>query len=253
MPDAGPLLEIRDLSVLRAGAVVVRDLSLTLHRGEVLGLLGANGAGKSSTADAVTGFARVRSGRVRFDGADITNAPPHKIARRGLLHVTQDRDLFPGMSVDENLLLGHRVSSNGESAEEALAEVADLFPKVRSLRDQAAGSLSGGEQQMVAIARALVGRPKALILDEPSSGLAPIVVAEIGEFLKRLAGSGLPIVLIEQNVEIALGLCSRIVVLRGGRKVFDDAPAALGANAREALADLYIGETGKREAVHDAG
>jgi branched-chain amino acid transport system ATP-binding protein len=253
MPENGALLEARGITVLRAGAVVVRELDLSVAAGDVVALLGANGAGKSSTADAMTGFARVRGGRITFDGADVTNAAPHKVARRGLLHVTQDRDLFPGMSVRENLLLGHRIAAHEQGPDEAFAEVVRLFPKLEQLAGQAAGSLSGGEQQMAAIARALIGKPKALILDEPSAGLAPIVVAEIGEFLQRLAGSGLTIVLIEQNVDVALQLCSRFVVLRAGRKVFDDDKAALGENPREALAELYMGAAAPERSGHAVG
>lgn len=253
MPSARPLLEARGITVLRAGAIVVRDLDLTVEPGDVVALLGANGAGKSSTADAMTGFARVRGGRVTFDGTDITNAAPHKVARRGLLHVTQERDLFSGMSVRENLLLGHRLSANGRGPEEALAEVTRLFPKLQQLEHQSVRSLSGGEQQMLAIARALIGKPKALILDEPSAGLAPLVVAEIGEFLHGLAGSGLTIVLIEQNVDIALKLCSRFVVLRAGRKVFDGDRAGLGDNPRDALTELYMGATAPERSGHAVG
>jgi len=238
MGEAEAILQVSGLTAARGGAVVLRDLAMTVHRGDILGLLGPNGAGKSTTVDAICGFVPKRGGRVIFDGGDISRMPAHRVARLGLVQVSQNRDLFGAMSVADNLELGLRLANGSGSS--GLDEVRRLFPKLSALWSQKASSLSGGEQQMVALARALAGRPKLLMLDEPSSGLAPKIVQEIGEFLRSLVTTGLTIVLVEQNVSIALGLCTRYVVLRAGRKVFDGDRAGLGADPRRFLAQMYI-------------
>lgn len=234
------ILWVQDLAAARAGAVIVRNFSLKVKRNEVVALLGPNGAGKSTVVDAICGFADKVAGKVYLEGEDITRLPPHEIAYRGLIQVSQYRDLFPGMSVAENLLMGLEALKKRHDESRSVAEVTELFPVLKERWEQRAESLSGGEQQMLAIARALLGRPRVLLLDEPSSGLAPLIVQEIGEFLRNLTKKGLTIVLVEQNVGIALEICSRFVVLRQGRILFDDTRAALGDNPRDFLSEAYI-------------
>jgi len=235
-----PILDVHGLSALRSAAVVVRDVDLTIGEGEVVALLGTNGAGKSTTVDAICGLARKHGGEVRFLGQDITKASPHRIARLGLLQVSQDRDLFPRMTVGENVVMGFEALVARGDAKRETEDVIALFPRLRERWEQRASSLSGGEQKMLAIARALVGRPRLLLLDEPSSGLAPIMVEQVGDALRTLAQTGLTILLVEQNIGLALEVCDRFIVLRGGNKVYDQPKAALGADSRAALAALYL-------------
>lgn len=238
---SGPaVLDVHGLSALRSAAVVVRDVDLTIAEGEVVALLGTNGAGKSTTVDAICGFARKQGGEVRFCGRDITKAAPYRIARLGLLQVSQDRDLFPRMSVAENVTMGSEALVARGGVDRGTEDVIALFPRLRERWEQRASSLSGGEQKMLAIARALVGRPRLLLLDEPSSGLAPIMVEQVGDALRTLARTGLTILLVEQNIGLALEVCDRFVVLRGGSKVYDQPRAALGVDPRAALAALYL-------------
>lgn len=234
------MLEVHSLAALRSGAVVVRDFDLAVSEGEIVGLLGTNGAGKSTLVDAICGFAKKQHGRVAFLGTDITNAPAHRIAQLGLLQVSQDRDLFARMTVGENVLMGLHALAARPQMPRRIDDVVSLFAWLRERWDQRASSLSGGEQKMLAIARALVGRPRILLLDEPSSGLAPIMVEQVGEALHALAGMGLTILLVEQNIGLALGVCDRFVVLRAGVKVFDEPKGALGDDPRGALAALYM-------------
>src|SRR3990172_730465 len=201
---ADSVLEVRDLTAVRSGADVVRNVSFEVRPREALALLGPNGAGKSTTVDAICGFADKRAGSVRFLGEDITNAAPHDLARKGLVQVSQSQDLFTDMTVRENLLLGRRAANGRGSDTEVLEETLKVFPRLAERYAQRAGSLSGGERQMLAIARALMAQPKLLLLDEPSAGLAPMIVTHIGELLHGLAGQGLTLVLVEQNVGIAL-------------------------------------------------
>ena len=240
MGRSDPILQVSRLSASRGGALVLRDFDLVVRVGEVVALLGPNGAGKSTAVDAICGLAPKSGGSVRFERRDITRLAPHEIVRLGLIQVSQNRDLFPGMTVGENLQLGIEALPHAQQARNAIDEVVSLFPKLGERRTQKAGLLSGGEQQMLAIARALLSRPKALLLDEPSAGLAPVVLGQIGEFLRGLTRSGLTILLVEQNVAIALELCARFVVVKGGKKVFDGDRGSLGTEPRRFLAELYI-------------
>ena len=235
------LLEIDNLSAAREGITVVRDFSLTVAPGEVVGLLGANGAGKSTIVDAVSGFAKKVAGTVRLSAEDISRLPPHKIAALGVLQVSQDRELFGMLSVEENLVLGMQALSKKRRGDPGVLDtIYELFPRLRERRTQRAGSMSGGEQQMLAIGRALAGNPVLLILDEPTAGLAPAIVKEVGQFLAALRERGLSILLVEQNVGVALDLCDRIAVVRNGRKVFHDTKDALGPDPFAALGALYV-------------
>lgn len=240
MAEPHAALKVEGLAAIRGGSTVVRDFSIDIRPEEVVALLGPNGAGKSTVIDAITGFAKKSAGSIFFFGEDITGLAPYHIVKRGLIQVSQERDLFPEMSVLENLLMGLEARPGRGRQNEEMDELLQIFPVLKDRMNQMAGSLSGGEQQMLAIARALVGKPKVLLLDEPSSGLAPLIVQQIGEFLQALSSSGLTILLVEQNVNIALQLCTRFVVLKNGTTAFAGDRADLGDSPREFLAKLYI-------------
>ncbi len=232
------VLQVSGLRAAQAGSEVVSDFHLRVSQGEVVALLGPNGAGKSTVVDALCGFVEKRGGSVRLDGHDIGQLPSFRIAQLGLMQVSQTRDLFPDMSVEENLIAG--AEALGSRRAMPMDKLFEIFPRLQERLKQRAGSLSGGEQQMLAIARALVGAPRVLLLDEPSTGLAPVLVDQIVGLLRRLAGEGLTLVLVEQNVGIALDLCERFVVLKAGRIVFEGGRAELGSTPREFLAGLYL-------------
>jgi branched-chain amino acid transport system ATP-binding protein len=197
------------------GAVqVLRGVDFTVGRGEVVALLGANGSGKSTALNTISGFIRPAAGRIRLDGQDIAGRPPHWTFRRGVVQVSQARDLFPDMSVEDNLRLGAAVRGDPQAG---LPRVYALFPRLAERRRQIVRSLSGGEQQMVAIGRALVSDPVLLLLDEPSGGLAPVFVAEIGRVVEQLKAAGTTVLMVEQNVRLALAVADRFVALRDGQ------------------------------------
>ena len=235
------LLTVDRLSAVRGGAVVVRNISFSIVGGTVFGLLGANGAGKSTTVDAICGFVRKSSGHVHFAGGDITQARPEALARRGLVQVSQDRDLFPSLTVQENLILGaYAAKSRVQREAQRMAEVLAMFPRLQERIASRAGDLSGGEQQMLAIGRALMSEPVLLLLDEPMSGLAPVIVAEVEAGLRQLRAAGQSILLVEQNVDVALRLCDDLAVLRSGEMVFQGDQKQLGPEPRKELGKLYV-------------
>jgi branched-chain amino acid transport system ATP-binding protein len=209
------LLEVEDLRVHYGKIEAIRGISLTVEQGEIVTLIGANGAGKTTTLKTLSGLRRVSSGRVRFDGTDITNTPGHKRVLLGLCQAPEGRGIFPGMTVLENLEMGTYGRKNPERAAD-LDRVYQLFPRLAERRRQAGGTLSGGEQQMLAIGRALMARPTLLLLDEPSMGLAPLIVAQIFSILKEINASGTTILLVEQNATQALALSHRAYVLETG-------------------------------------
>jgi len=194
---------------------ILFGIDFTIGAGEVVALLGANGSGKSTALNTVSGFVRPWAGSIRFDGAEISALPPHEIFRRGVIQVSQTRDLFADMSVEENLRLGARVRRGDEAA--LLEDVYASFPRLSERRRQPVRLMSGGEQQMVAISRALMGRPKLLLLDEPSGGLAPAFVAEIADIMSTLRERDMTMILVEQNIRLALAVADRFLVLRDGR------------------------------------
>ena len=204
--------------------VAVREVSLEVHAGEVVALIGGNGAGKTTTLRAITGLLPLRRGRIEFEGERIDGRTSSQVVARGIAHVPEGRQLFPTMSVRENLELGARERATRAAALEA---VFALFPRLRERERQVAGTLSGGEQQMCAIGRGLMARPRLLLLDEPSLGLAPVMVRLIFENLKRINESGTTILLVEQNVARALTLSHRAYVLENGRIVLDGPREAL--------------------------
>jgi branched-chain amino acid transport system ATP-binding protein len=215
-----PVLRIEDLSVNYGGVAALRGVSLEVPAGGLVTLVGRNGAGKSTLVRAVSGMVRPAGGRVTFDGERVDGRPAYRIARRGLVHVPEGRQVLGPMSVRENLELGRVAApSPRRPLEEQLEEIYDLFPILRERAAQLAGSQSGGEQQMLALGRALMAKPKLMLLDEPSLGLAPIVVHEVFEVLKRLNEQGIAILLIEQNVKRALEAATYCYVLDQGRVV----------------------------------
>jgi branched-chain amino acid transport system ATP-binding protein len=232
------LLEVRDLSVSYGGIRALRNVSLRVEEGEIVALLGSNGAGKTTTLRAVSGLVP-HTGSVFFDGNDLRKCPPDQIVRLGLGHAPEGRRVFTRMSVRENLALGaYTVRSNSE-VEKRLAFVIATFPRLEERLSQSAGTLSGGEQQMLAIGRALMGSPRLLMLDEPSLGLAPIIVQTIFSVIKTVNERGTTILLVEQNAQQALRIANRGYVLETGEMRFEDTGSALLENP--AVAEAYLG------------
>jgi len=213
------MLEIEDLVVGYGDIGVLWKCSLRIERGEVVTLLGANGAGKTTLMRAISRIVNSTSGRIVLEGSDITKAPSQNVVHAGIAHVPEGRKLWPDMTVEENLLLGAYPRRARASSAQTLAEVYALFPRVRERRKQIAGTLSGGEQQMVAIGRGLMSKPDLLMLDEPSLGLAPIIVGELFESIRAINARGTTVLLVEQNVRGALEVASRGYVLETGRVV----------------------------------
>jgi branched-chain amino acid transport system ATP-binding protein len=219
-----PLLEVQQLSVFYFGLQVLWDVSIVINRGEIVTLLGANGAGKTTLVQSVLGLTRERKGHVFFNGAEITSLPAYDVVKRGLSLVPEKRELFPKMTVEENMELG------GFSRPENVAEVDDifaLFPILQERKRQLAGTLSGGEQQMLAIARALMAKPSMIVLDEPSLGLSPLLVTSVLDAIAKLNKEGLSILLVEQNVQHALEMSHYGYILENGRIVREGLSAEL--------------------------
>jgi branched-chain amino acid transport system ATP-binding protein len=234
------MLEVADLEV-RYGAIrAVRGISLKVGRGELVALIGANGAGKSSAVMCIAGALKAASGSVRLDGENITSAKPESIVRRGIATVPETRDVFPDLTVDENLTLGG-YTRRGDAAgfAEDRARMLALFPRLAERGGQPAGTLSGGEQQMLVIARAMMSRPKMLLLDEPSLGLAPVIVDQIFGMIAQLKAAGTTILLVEQNVAKALSVADRAYVMRLGKIAASGTAAEI--DAATDLSALYLG------------
>jgi branched-chain amino acid transport system ATP-binding protein len=218
-------------------AQVLRGIDLAVDRHEVVTLLGANGSGKSTALNTISGFIRPMDGRIRLEGEDIGGRPPHQTFRRGVVQVSQARDLFPDMSVEDNLRLGAAVRGDARGG---LARVYDLFPRLAERRRQLVRTMSGGEQQMVAVGRALMAEPRLLLLDEPSGGLAPVFVAEIGRTVERLKAAGATILMVEQNVRLALTVADRYVALRDGRVLAHGAVGELAGAHDDLVRRIYL-------------
>lgn len=212
-----PLLSIENLKVAYGPTEVLHGVTLDVNPGEIVTLIGSNGAGKTTLLKSLFGAPRAREGRIVFRGEDITEVPTHRVARRGLSLVPEGRHIFPAMSVVENLKMGLTARPNPTGVEEDLQAIFKLFPRLEERSTQRAGTLSGGEQQMLAIGRSLMAKPELLLLDEPSLGLAPLVVKAIFETLKQVASQGMTIFLVEQNANQALRLADRAYVLTNGR------------------------------------
>ncbi|MBS1419038.1 MAG: ABC transporter ATP-binding protein [Oscillospiraceae bacterium] len=209
------MLKVEDLNVCYGAIHAVKGVSFQVNRGEIVTLIGANGAGKSTTLRTVSGLLRSKSGSIKFRGENISRLPSHKIVERGLAQVPEGRRIFQQMSVQENLEMG--AYTRGAETEADLEAVYGRFPRLRERRRQTAGTLSGGEQQMLAIGRALMSRPCLLMLDEPSMGLAPILVEQIFDIIRELHQSGTTILLVEQNAQMALSVADRAYVMETGK------------------------------------
>ncbi|BDE07266.1 ABC transporter ATP-binding protein [Vulcanimicrobium alpinum] len=233
MSDGEPALEIEHLSTLRGRVQVLWDVSLRVERGETVAIVGPNGAGKTTLVGSITGLIPPKAGRVRIGGADVTGLSPERLATRGVALVPERRGIFAPLTVRENLQMGAYARRAPRAVLAAdLEGVFELFPALRRYRDTIAGSLSGGEQQMVAIGRALMAKPDLLLLDEPSLGLAPKVRAENFGALARLAERGVTIVLVEQNLRLAARICSRAYLMQRGRIVGTETADELARSAR---------------------
>jgi branched-chain amino acid transport system ATP-binding protein len=224
------LLDVQDLDVRYGVIQALHAVSLRVDPGEIVTLIGANGAGKSTTLLAVSGLLKPAAGRVYFDGTDVTEAPPHRRVAAGIVQVPEGRRVFANMSVLENLELGAYVRRDRAEIKRDLARMMDLFPILAERRSQRAGTLSGGEQQMLAMARALMARPRLLLLDEPSLGLAPLIVRKVFEIIRDINRSGTTVFLVEQNAHMALGVAHRGYVLQTGRVLLADRSDALLAH-----------------------
>jgi len=236
-----PVLELKDVHTYYGSIHALKGISIEVHEGEVVTLLGANGAGKSTTLRSINGLNRPRQGSIRFEGRDITSVPAHSIVKRGIAQSPEGRRLFPRMTVVENLEMGAFQRNDRAGIREDMDHVFELFPRLQERRDQKAGTMSGGEQQMCAIGRALMARPKLLLLDEPSLGLAPIFVERIFDIIRQINDEGTSILLVEQNALMALDAADRGYVLETGRIVLADKAEALKTN--EQVRKTYLGET----------
>jgi branched-chain amino acid transport system ATP-binding protein len=237
---AGVVLELDDVHTYYGAIHALKGVSLKVHDGEVVTLIGANGAGKSTTLRSINGVNHPRQGRITFQGKDITNAPPHEIVKMGIAQSPEGRRLFPRMSVLENLEMGAFQRTDRQNFQEDIDRVFGLFPRLAERRQQKAGTMSGGEQQMVAMGRALMARPKLLLLDEPSMGLAPIFVEKIFEIVREINAQGTPILLVEQNALMALDAANRGYVLETGRIALSGDAKELREN--EQVRKAYLGE-----------
>jgi branched-chain amino acid transport system ATP-binding protein len=236
----GHVLELRDVHTYYGAIHALKGISLEVREGEIVTLIGANGAGKSTTLRSINGLVHPREGSIRFQGRDITQENPHDVVKLGISQSPEGRKLFPRMSVHENLEMGAFQRGDRPAIREDLDRVFTLFPRLQERRHQRAGTLSGGEQQMCAIGRALMARPKLLMLDEPSMGLAPIFVEKIFEIVVEINQQGTPILLVEQNALMALDVADRGYVLETGRVALADEAKALRDN--EQVRKTYLGE-----------
>ena len=232
-------LEVRNIDVYYGDVQVIYDLSLTVNEGEVVSIIGANGAGKSTLLRTLSGLMQPKSGEIRFEDNAIHTAPPEKIVERGIVHVPEGRRLFTLMTVRDNLIVGAYNSRARNNEAEGLEYVYDLLPRLKERQKQLAVSLSGGEQQMVAIGRGLMARPKILMLDEPSLGLAPILIKDIFQTVRKVADQGTTVLLVEQDVKHSLSLSDRGYVLEHGRVAMEGPAADLLENPH--IKTAYLG------------
>ena len=234
------LLEVEDLNVYYGAIQAVKGISFNLEEGEIVTLIGANGAGKSTTLKTISGITRARSGTIRFDGKDITGRPTHSIVAEGISHVPEGRRVFGNLSVRENLLLGAYTIDDRNEVARNMERVFARFPRLKERLSQPAGTLSGGEQQMLAMGRGLMSRPRLLMLDEPSMGLSPILVQQVFDIIREINEAGTSILLVEQNAYMALSVASRAYVLETGRIVLSGEAAKMRENPKVRAA--YLGD-----------
>ena len=240
MVSGEPVLRVEDVHTFYGSIEALKGITLDVHEGEIVTLIGANGAGKSTTLRSINGLNHPRQGKIFFQGTDVTSMPPHQIVKRGISQSPEGRKLFPRMSVIENLEMGAFQRDDRGGIREDMDRVFSLFPRLAERNTQKAGTMSGGEQQMLAIGRALMARPKLLLLDEPSMGLAPIFVEKIFEIVKEINEQGTPILLVEQNALMALDTADRGYVLETGKIALADDAKKLRQN--EQVRKTYLGE-----------
>jgi branched-chain amino acid transport system ATP-binding protein len=233
------ILELDDVHTYYGNIHALKGVSLTVDKGEIVTLIGSNGAGKSTTLRTISGIAHPREGRVLSDGREIQDVPPHEIVTLGIAQAPEGRHVFARMSVFENLQMG-AFSRRGVSLDGDIARVFDLFPRLKERRSQKAGTMSGGEQQMLAIGRALMAQPTVLLLDEPSMGLSPILTEQIFKIIAEINGQGTTVLLVEQNALMALNAAHRGYVIQTGQIILADTAANLAAN--EQVRQAYLGE-----------
>ena len=234
------MLEVKDLEVYYGMIQAIKGISFEVNEEEVIALIGANGAGKTTTLHTITGLLSPKSGHVMFEGKDITKVPAHKIVSMGMAHVPEGRRVFAELSVYENLRMGAYTRKDKNEIEESLKNVYKRFPRLEERKNQMAGTLSGGEQQMLAMGRALMSKPRIILMDEPSMGLSPILVNEIFDIIRAVSESGTTVLLVEQNAKKALSIADRAYVLETGKIVLE-------GNAKDLLEDdsikkAYLGE-----------
>lgn len=233
------MLEVKDLEVYYGAIHAVKGISLRVEDGQIVTLIGSNGAGKSTTLHTISGLIKPRSGNILFDGTDITGTPAHKIVASGLVQVPEGRHVFANMSVMENLDMGAYLRKDKDGIEKDKKKVFELFPRLFERKNQLSGTLSGGEQQMLAMGRALMERPRVLLLDEPSMGLAPLLVKEIFSIIKTINEEGTTVLLVEQNANMALSIADYAYVLETGRITLSG--PAVDLSASEAVRKAYLG------------
>ncbi len=236
---SAPLLDVTNLSLGYGKIAAVKEISLSVLPGQVVCLIGANGAGKTTTLRGLSGLLSPRGGSIRFDGQDIGGQKPYRIARAGLIHVPEGRQVFAEMTIADNLKMGGYLISDNAVMKQRLEHVLDLFPRLRQRLAQLAGSLSGGEQQMLAIGRALMAEPRLLLLDEPSLGLAPLVVEEIFDLIARLKKDGKTILVVEQNAQMALEIADYAYVLESGKVKLSGPAVEVASNPM--VLEAYLG------------
>jgi branched-chain amino acid transport system ATP-binding protein len=234
------LLEVENLHVYYGAIHAIKGLTLEVDEGKIVTLIGANGAGKSTTLNTISGLLRPREGGVRLGGEDLTAVPPHKIVLKGVVQVPEGRRIFGRLTVEENLEMGAFTRTDKDGIRDGRERVFALFPRLKERRNQVAGTLSGGEQQMLAIARALMARPRLLLMDEPSMGLAPILVEQIFDAIRGINRQGTTILLVEQNAFMALDVAHRGYVLQTGTIVLSGPASELAAN--QEVKRAYLGE-----------
>ncbi len=233
------LLELKDLIVSYGPVQVLRNISMQVRKAQVVTIIGANGAGKSTTLRSISGLVNLKSGSIHFDGQRINDLPANKIVSMGISHVPEGRRIFPDMTVEENLRTGAFLRKDKTEVEKNLKDIFNQFPILRNRRSKNAKTLSGGEQQMLAIGRALMAKPKMLLMDEPSMGLAPVIVDEIRKIIEQIRENGVTILLVEQNAELALNLANYAYVLENGQIVLEGPAEELHDN--EQVKAAYLG------------
>ena len=234
------MLEVKNLEVYYGVIQAIKGISFEVNEGEVIALIGANGAGKTTTLQTITGMLQPKAGEIIFEGKDISKIPGHKIVSMGMAHVPEGRRVFAELSVYENLKLGAYTRKDKKEIEETLARVYKSFPRLEERKNQLAGTLSGGEQQMLAMGRALMSKPKIILMDEPSMGLSPIFVNEIFDIIQEVSKSGTTVLLVEQNAKKALSIADRAYVLETGKIVLEGKASDLLNN--DSIKKAYLGE-----------